>query len=108
MAGFIISALIGVICIILGVSNMKGNINSLHSYHRHRVSEEDRLPFGSLVTLAPEKIVYISCNPETQARDLSYLTRKGYKVRRIQPVDMFPHTEHVETVALLVRRVSSI
>lgn len=55
----------------------------------------------SLVALSPQKIVYISCNPETQARDLSYLTRKGYKVKRIQPVDMFPHTEHVETVALL-------
>lgn len=55
----------------------------------------------SLITLSPQKIVYISCNPETQARDLSFLTRKGYKVRRIQPVDMFPHTEHVETVALL-------
>lgn len=55
----------------------------------------------SLVTLAPKKIVYISCNPETQARDLSFLTRKGYKVRRIQPVDMFPHTEHVETVVSL-------
>ncbi len=62
----------------------------------------------SLVTLAPEKVVYISCNPETQGRDLSYLTRKGYKVRRIQPVDMFPHTEHVETVALLVRTASAI
>ncbi|MBQ2933366.1 MAG: 23S rRNA (uracil(1939)-C(5))-methyltransferase RlmD [Clostridia bacterium] len=57
----------------------------------------------SLVTLAPKKIVYISCNPETQARDLSFLTRKGYKVRRIQPVDMFPHTEHVETVVLLTK-----
>lgn len=57
----------------------------------------------SLVTLNPKRIVYISCNPETQARDLSYLTRKGYKVRRIQPVDMFPHTEHVETVVLLER-----
>ena len=55
----------------------------------------------SLVTLAPDRIVYISCNPETQARDLSYLTRKGYKVRKIQPVDMFPHTEHVEVVAML-------
>ena len=55
----------------------------------------------SLITLSPEKIVYISCNPETQARDLSFLTRKGYKVRRIQPVDMFPHTEHVETVVKL-------
>ena len=62
----------------------------------------------SLVFLAPEKIVYISCNPETQARDFSYLTRKGYKVRKIQPVDMFPHTDHVETVALLVRTVSAI
>lgn len=59
----------------------------------------------SLVTLAPEKIIYISCNPETQARDLSYLTRKGYKVRKIQPVDMFPHTEHVEVVASLRRYV---
>ena len=38
------------------------------------------------------------------ARDFSYLTRKGYRVRRIQPVDMFPHTEHVETVALLSQR----
>lgn len=57
----------------------------------------------SIVTLAPKKVVYISCNPETQARDLSFLTRKGYKVKRIQPVDMFPHTEHVETVALLVK-----
>ncbi len=61
----------------------------------------------SLVVLAPEKVVYISCNPETQARDLSFLTRKGYKVRRIQPVDMFPHTEHVETVALLEQNIKN-
>ncbi len=60
----------------------------------------------SLVTLSPEKVVYISCNPETQARDLSFLTRKGYKVKRIQPVDMFPHTEHVETVVLLCREIA--
>ncbi len=58
----------------------------------------------SLVTLSPEKIVYISCNPKTQSRDLSFLTRKGYKVKKIQPVDMFPHTEHVETVAYLSRQ----
>ena len=56
-----------------------------------------------LCELAPERIVYVSCNPETLARDLSFLTRKGYKARKIQPVDMFPHTEHVETVVLLVR-----
>lgn len=61
-----------------------------------------------LVELSPEKIVYISCNPETLARDLSFITRKGYRVKKIQPVDMFPHTEHVETVALLVRTVSAI
>ena len=57
-----------------------------------------------LAELAPQKIVYVSCNPETMARDISFLTRKGYKARRIQPVDMFPHTEHVETVALLIRK----
>lgn len=55
----------------------------------------------SLVTLSPQKIVYISCNPETLARDLSFLTRKGYKAQKIQPVDMFPHTEHVETIVYL-------
>lgn len=56
---------------------------------------------SSLVKCAPEKIVYISCNMETQARDLEYLEANGYVVRRIQPVDMFPFTSHVETVALL-------
>lgn len=58
----------------------------------------------SLVKLSPPKVVYVSCNPKTLARDLSFLTRKGYKVQKIQPVDMFPHTEHVETVCLLSRK----
>ena len=56
---------------------------------------------SSLVKLSPQKIIYVSCNPETLARDLLYLTKNGYKVRKIQPVDMFPHTEHIETVVLL-------
>lgn len=55
----------------------------------------------SLVKLAPKKIVYISCNPETQARDLKYLTKKGYKVDIIQPVDLFPSTFHVESIVLM-------
>ena len=55
----------------------------------------------SLVRTAPRKIVYISCNPETQARDLSFFTQKAYRVQKIQPVDMFPQTNHVETVVLL-------
>lgn len=54
-----------------------------------------------LVSAEPERIVYISCNPETQKRDLFYLVKNGYKVKKIQPVDMFPHTEHIETVVLL-------
>ena len=58
----------------------------------------------SLVRLSPKKIVYISCNPETQARDLRHLINGGYKVRKIQPVDMFPHTSHIETVVLLTRK----
>ena len=58
----------------------------------------------SLVTLAPEKVVYISCNVETQARDLTFLCKNGYRVKKIQPVDMFPHTNHVECACLLTRK----
>ena len=61
----------------------------------------DECFLSSLVTLAPKKIVYISCNPETQQRDLRFLTKRGYKVEKVQPVDMFPHTNHIETVVLL-------
>ena len=43
--------LVGVICIVLGITNMRGNISTLHSYHRHRVAEEDRIPFGKKVGL---------------------------------------------------------
>ena len=57
----------------------------------------------SMVKLSPKKIVYISCNVETQARDLRYLFKNGYKVKRIQPVDMFPYTKHVESVVLLTK-----
>ena len=62
----------------------------------------------SLITLSPKKIVYISCNPETLSRDLAFLTKNGYAAEKIQPVDMFPYTKHVESVALLVRTDSSI
>ena len=58
----------------------------------------------SAVNLAPGRIVYISCNVETQARDLSYLCRNGYRVEKIQPVDMFPHTNHVECIVSLSRK----
>ncbi|MGN0468268.1 MAG: 23S rRNA (uracil(1939)-C(5))-methyltransferase RlmD [Acutalibacteraceae bacterium] len=58
----------------------------------------------SVVTLSPKRVVYISCNVETQARDLLFLCKNGYKVKKIQPVDMFPHTNHVESVVLLSQR----
>jgi 23S rRNA (uracil-5-)-methyltransferase RumA len=53
--------------------------------------------------LLPKSIVYVSCNPTTQVRDLATLRDHGYRVRRIVPVDLFPHTKHVETVVLMSR-----
>ena len=51
MAGLVVSFLVGIVCVVLGISNMRGNISSLHEYHRSRVSEEDRIPFGQRVGL---------------------------------------------------------
>jgi len=59
---------------------------------------------SAVVKLKPKKVVYISCNPVTQKRDIDYLMRFGYKIERISPVDMFPHTAHVETIVLLQRK----
>ncbi|RDB64621.1 23S rRNA (uracil(1939)-C(5))-methyltransferase RlmD [Gordonibacter sp. 28C] len=57
----------------------------------------------SLAACAPARVVYISCNPETQVHDVRHLERRGYRLRVLQPVDMFPHTDHIETIALLER-----
>lgn len=64
----------------------------------------DRKFLHSLLSLSPEKIVYVSCNPETLARDLAYLTKRDYLVKKMQPVDMFPVTDSVEVVCLLENR----
>lgn len=58
---------------------------------------------GSVIALAPERVVYVSCNVVTQRRDMERLLAGGYRLDRLTPVDMFPHTRHVETVALLSR-----
>lgn len=58
---------------------------------------------ASLAKMAPRRVVYISCNPVTLARDLAWFRQYGYRAEIAQPVDMFPHTEHIETVVLLTR-----
>lgn len=63
----------------------------------------DEPVIGVILRAAPERIVYVSCNPATQARDLALLDPQ-YRVEAVQPVDMFPHTHHVENVVKLVRR----
>lgn len=64
-------------------------------------SDEEFL--SSLVKLGPKKVVYVSCNPETMARDLKFMYKNGYKAKDFTPVDMFPFTGHVETVVLITK-----
>ena len=59
---------------------------------------------AGVAALAPERVVYVSCNVVTQARDLELLREHGYRLAHVAPVDMFPHTKHVESVATLERR----
>ena len=59
---------------------------------------------SSVIKLGPKRVVYVSCNPETLARDLKYLTGNGYQTVKIQPVDNFPFCDHIETVVKLVKK----
>ena len=67
-------------------------------------SGSDEAFLSSVIKLAPKRIVYVSCGPDTLARDLKYLTGHGYKVKKMQPVDMFGYTVHVETICKLCRK----
>jgi len=53
--------------------------------------------------MQPERVVYISCNPATMARDVKLFAEKGYQLEKVQPVDLFPQTVHVECVVLMSR-----
>jgi 23S rRNA (uracil1939-C5)-methyltransferase len=57
-----------------------------------------------LTALGAQEIFYVSCNPATLARDLAALEKHGYKLRMVQPIDLFPQTFHVETLAVVQKR----
>lgn len=61
---------------------------------------DDKL-LKTIIQTKPKRVVYVSCNPSTLAKDCAQLFKQGFKLRKIQPVDMFPHTSHVECVVLL-------
>lgn len=61
----------------------------------------DEKLLNTIIEMQAKKVVYISCNPATLARDLKVLTNSEYEIKEVQPVDMFPQTSHVETVVLL-------
>ena len=63
----------------------------------------DETLLDTIARMAPARVVYVSCDPATLARDLKYLCGRGYQVEKVQPVDMFGHTVHVETVVLMSR-----
>lgn len=64
----------------------------------------DEALLSTMVSMQPDRIVYVSCDSATLARDLKWLSANGYRVEKVQPVDMFPQTSHVETVCLLSRK----
>ena len=101
-----------------GVENARFAVGDAGAFMRERAAEGEAVDvllmdppragaseefLAAAVTLAPQRIVYISCNPATQVRDLAFLREHGYVVCAVQPVDMFPHTDHVETVVLMSR-----
>jgi 23S rRNA (uracil1939-C5)-methyltransferase len=63
----------------------------------------DKNTVADVLKLNPEKIVYVSCNPATQVRDIRMMADAGYNLVKIRPIDMFPHTFHIENVALLIK-----
>ena len=64
----------------------------------------DEKVLDTIVSMEPDRVVYVSCNPSTLARDLNYLDERRNKCLEVQPVDMFPHSVHIENVALIVKK----
>ena len=65
----------------------------------------DQRVINAIAAVKPKKVVYVSCNPASLARDAELLCKKGYKINKVQPVDLFPQTHHVESVVLMSRNI---
>jgi len=108
-------------CKINGITNVKSyevdlNKTCLPLLEQHKTAKPDVIVVDppragmnpktvkDVLNLEPQKIVYVSCNPSTQARDIKLLCEEKYKLVKIQPVDMFPQTYHIENVALLIKK----
>ena len=63
----------------------------------------DEPTLSAVVRMAPRRVVYVSCNPATAARDAAWLEQNGYHTEQVQPVDLFPRTKHCEAVILLTK-----
>lgn len=87
---------------LLEMAEQKAHVDVLLMDPPRSGSDENFL--NAVLQITPQRIVYISCNPETLARDLKYLAKRGYQVQKGTAVDMFPFTEHVECVVLLSRK----
>ena len=66
----------------------------------------DQTLLETIVAMEPKRVVYVSCDPATLARDLKYLQENGYEVKKVQAVDQFPQGVHVETVVKLSRKIN--
>jgi 23S rRNA (uracil1939-C5)-methyltransferase len=85
---------------------MKKRITAAGSHVDVLVCDPPRLglnpkAMAAIIEMQPAKIVYVSCNPATQARDMRVLANQGYMLKRLQPIDMFPQTAHIEVVGLM-------
>jgi len=80
----------------------EGNVADVMVVDPPRKGCDEKL-LDTIVAMKPERVVYVSCNPATLARDLRILEDGGYRTVEVQPVDMFPHTSHVECVTLMSR-----
>ena len=65
----------------------------------------DEATLSAVVQMSPRRVVYVSCNPSTAARDAKWLEEKGYHAEKVQPVDLFPRTKHVEAIVSLQREI---